>query len=106
MGLFTTKKANITMQNHRDEYYRNYFFNKSLSEGIAIVANIERCSKKDAAQLLMERGLSSYMGAKITEHVQSAEVAAELNQKAERTRFISVLRRYAKDQGIDISKFI
>jgi hypothetical protein len=62
MGLFGTNKPNVTRVNHKDEYYKNYYFNKKLCTGVELVAKIERTSKKQAAELLMKAGLSSYMG--------------------------------------------
>ena len=39
--------------------------NKKMSDGIELVAAIERCSKKDAAQMILQRGYSAYMGEKV-----------------------------------------
>jgi hypothetical protein len=52
-----------------------------------LVVKIERISKKNAAELLMKAGLSSYMGEKLT-------------------RFVLELRKLARERGYDISKFI
>ena len=106
MSLFGTNKSNVTFLNHKDEYYKAYWFNKKLCDGIEIVAAIERTSKKQAADILMRAGLSSYMGAKLTEFIENDRAARELNQKAKRTRFVQILRRYAREHGMDISKFI
>ena len=84
MGLFGTKKPNITFINRKNEYYRNYYFPKQLCDGIDMVSAVELISKKAAAEMLMKAGLSSYMGEKVTEHIQSEEVARKLNQKAAR----------------------
>jgi hypothetical protein len=54
----------------------------------------------------MKAGLSSYMGKKIADYIKSEQAARELNQKIKMTRFIQVLRRYAKEKGMDISKII
>ncbi len=106
MGLFVTKKPNMTFLNHKDEYYKAYWFNKKLCDGIEIVTAIKRTSKKQAAELLMKAGLSSYMRAKLTEYIKSERATRELNQKVKMTRFIQVLRRYAREHGMDISKII
>jgi hypothetical protein len=71
-----------------------------------LIAKIERTSKKDAAELLMKAGLSSYMGQKLTDYIHNEQLAREQNQKIEMTRFVMVLRRYAKEHGMDISKII
>ena len=104
--LFGANKSNITRLNRKDDYFRDYYFNKQLSDGIELVAAIEHTSKKLAAESLMRAGLSSYMGAKITEYIESERAARGLNQKVKITRFVRVLRRYAKERGMDISKFI
>ena len=106
MALFVTKKSNVTFLNHKNEYFKNYFFNKKLCDGIKLVADIEHSSKKAAAELLMKAGLSSYMGAKLTKYIEDESVAREQNQKIKLTRFIMVLRRYAREHGMDISKII
>ena len=62
MGLFGAKKTNVTHLNHKEEYYNAYYFNHKLCDGVDIVALIERTTKKQAAEMLMKAGLSSYMG--------------------------------------------
>jgi hypothetical protein len=71
-----------------------------------LVAAIERTSRKQAAELLMKAGLSSYLGGKITKHIEDKRAARELNQKLKLTRFVLELRRLARERGMDISKFI
>jgi len=63
MALFVTKKRTTTFITRKDEYYKNFWLNKTLCDGIKLVADIESRSKKAAAELLMKAGLSSYMGA-------------------------------------------
>ena len=92
--------------NHQDEYFRNYYFHKKLCIGIDLVAEMERTTKKAAADLLMRAGLSRYMGKKLAEYIKSEQAARESNQKIKLPRFITVLRRYARQQGMDISKII
>ncbi len=82
VGLFVTKKTNITFLNHKELYYKHYWFPKNLCDGVGWVAKIERTSKKMAAQMLIERGFSSYMGAKITEQIENDRIARERNEKA------------------------
>jgi hypothetical protein len=106
MGIFTTKTPNITRINHKDLYFKNYYFPENLCKGIDIIAQIERTSKIRAASLLMEMGISSYMHQKIALQVQLDNEARERNEKAKRTRFAFILRKIARSQGYDISKFI
>jgi hypothetical protein len=105
MDLFATKKGNVTFLNHKDEYFKDYWFNKKLCDGVEIIAAVERISKKDAAELLMKAGISSYMGDKISEYIHSEHVAREQND-AKVSRFIMFLKRYAREQGTDTSRFI
>ena len=106
MGLFGTDKPNVTFLKRKDEFFKNYFFNKKLCDGIKLVADIERSSKKNAAELLMKAVLSSYMGGKLTKYIEDERAAREQNQKIKMTHFIMVLRKYARQHGMDISKII
>jgi len=106
MRLVGTNKPNITRLNRRDEYYKNYYFDKKLCDGITLAADIEQTSKKRAADLLMRAGLSSYMGDKLAQYIKEDRAAREQNQKVKMTRFVQVLRRCARAQGMDISKII
>ena len=71
MGLFGANKPNVTRLNHKDMYYKNYYFTKKLCAGIELVAAIERTSKIRAANLLMANGLSHYMREKLDEFIKS-----------------------------------
>ena len=95
-GLFVTKKTNITFVNHKEDYFKSYFFNHKLCDGIDWVAKNELITKKAAAELLMKAGLSSYMGGKIIEYIKNERAARELNQKLQRSRFVFMLRKYAR----------
>jgi hypothetical protein len=106
MCLFGTNKPNVTRLNHKDEYYKDYYFPKNLGRGIEIVALIERVSKKQAAEMLMKADFSSYMGSMIGKQIVFDKIAREQNRKAKLTRFQIVLRGFAKERGMDISKSI
>jgi len=77
-----------------------------MCDGVELVSAIERISKKDSAEMLMKAGLSSYMGGKITDFIHDEEIARKINQKMQQTRFMRVIKAYAKEHGMDISKFI
>ena len=102
MSLFGTKKQLSTYKRHPDEYYKLIWFDKKMFDGIAWVARFERVSKKKAARLLIERGFSSWLGEKIKEEL----AIKELEDEPHLTRFVIELRRFAKQRGMDISKFI
>ncbi len=106
MTLFCTKRGLNPSKVYPIDYHRHYYLSEPLCNGIELVAKIERTSKKQAAELLMKAGLSSYMGAKLTKYIQDDRAASELNQKVKMTRFVQVLRRYAREHGMDISKII
>jgi hypothetical protein len=106
MYVFVTKKHNITRLNHKDVYSRNYFFNKKLCEGIEFVAAVENCSQKCVIEMRIEEGMKIYMGDNLREFLQRERVARELNQEVERTRFILMLRRLAKQKGLNVSKIL
>ncbi|MCJ7744164.1 MAG: hypothetical protein MUO99_06345, partial [Dehalococcoidales bacterium] len=86
---------------HPDTYYKHIYFDKGMYDGIVWVARFEKVSKKKAARLLIERGFSSYMGEKIKEELAIKKLESEPHL----TRFVIELRRFAKEHGMDISKF-
>jgi hypothetical protein len=102
MALFAPKKDTNAHRRFPDAYYRNIYFDKGMYEGIAWVAKFEKVSKKKAARLLIERGFSSWLGEKIKEEL----AIKELESKPHLTRFVILLRKFAKEHGMDISKFI
>ena len=53
--LFGAKTPNITRLNHKELYFRNYYFPENICKGIKTVAEFERVSKKKAAQLRYEK---------------------------------------------------
>jgi hypothetical protein len=106
MGLFALTKIVNAHELYPNEYYKHFYFNKTLCDGIELVAAIERTTKKQTAELLMKAGLSSYMGAKLTEYIKSERAAWEQNQKLKLTLFVIMLRKLAGERGMDISKFI
>jgi hypothetical protein len=106
MSLFGTKKGVNPRIRYPDAYYKQIFFDKKMFDGIELVAKIERISKKKAARQLIERGFSVYMGEKLKEEMKLQAAARELEQKVRLTRFVLELTRFAKERGMDISKFI
>jgi hypothetical protein len=106
MALFSTKVEGNPHKRFPDVYYKRVYFTRPLFEGIEFLAKTERKSKKKMANELMELGLRRFMGDKIREYNKRVIAARELNEKPELTRFIILLRRFAKERGYDISKFI
>jgi hypothetical protein len=55
---------------------------------------------------LVEAGISKYIGEKIAEQIKLDHEARERGERAKRTRFAFIMRKLAREQGYDISKFI
>jgi len=106
MALFGTKQGVNPHTWYPDAYYGRVAFDKPMFQGIELVAKIERTNKKKAARLLIERGLSNYMGEKLKIAIENELAARELNQKPHLTRFVLELRKFAKERGMDIKKII
>jgi hypothetical protein len=102
MALFAPDKGVNPHARYPDMYYRNIWLNKQMFDGVELVGKIEHLSKKKAARLLIERGFRNYIGEKMKEAI----AIEELRQKPKATRFILELRKFAKERGTDISKFI
>jgi hypothetical protein len=96
--LSSNKKPNVTFKNRKEEYYRNYFFSKKLCDGVELIALIERLSKKDAANMLLERGLSAYMGDNLTKVIKSEAERNERRPDVKLARFLTIIRRLAKQK--------
>ena len=105
--LFGTKNPNTTFLIHKNLYYKHYYFDKKQSDGIDLVAMAERTIAKNAVHLLMETGLSSYLGDRLLKHIVKAErITREQNLRPQTTRFMMLLIRYAKRQVMDVSRII
>lgn len=77
-----------------------------MADGIAIVADIERISKKAAAHLLLMRGFSNYMGEMVGDELHQQRIRQEAHLRKTVSWFVQVLRKAAKERGYDISKLI
>jgi hypothetical protein len=106
MALFAPKVEGDPHKRFPVTYYRHIYFDQQMFDGIELVGKIEKLSKKKAARLIMERGFSSYMGEKVGEAIKRELAARELAEKPHLTRFVLELRRFARERGMDISKFI
>jgi hypothetical protein len=93
MGLFGTNKTVNAHELYPDEYYKHFYFKKSLCDGVELVSKMERTKTKQAAGTLMKAGLSKYMEIKVAEHIQEDLLPGELNLKMKITRFLLILRR-------------
>ena len=67
-GLFVNKKTdNVTLLNHRDIYYKHYYFPRNLCDLIDIVSRMDSISKKTAAEKMMRAGFSKWICARVRE---------------------------------------
>jgi hypothetical protein len=106
MTLFRPKTTVNAHKLYPEVYYRHIYFTKPLFDAIEFLAKTERKSKKQMANELMELAIGTFMGEKIREYNQRVIAARERQQEVEATRFIRLLRRWAKEKGYDISRFI
>jgi pantoate kinase len=72
-----------------------------MFDGVVWVARFERVSKKKATRMLLERGFSRWFNEKIKED----RALRKLEDEPHLTRFILQFRRFAREHGMDISKF-
>jgi len=106
MALLVPKKQVSAHTRYPDAYYKSIYFDKQMFDGIELVAKVERVTKKKAARLLMEEGIRSYAGKNLHEYIKDDIADNKLRQQRTGTRLIRELRKFAKERGIDISKFI
>ena len=99
-SIFRPKMRNTTRLKHPEEYYCCYYFNKKVGDGVELISKIEHSTRRAAASMLMELGMSAYMGRKLTAQIQ--DDVSEIDKQ----RFSDTLRQKALEQGKDISKFI
>ena len=104
-GIFATKKPNFAQSHDKVQYFKNYFFSKGLCIGIELVAEQRKCSRKAAAEHLMKTGISLYMGEIVGNELRALREANERGEKY-RSRDLMLLRRYARANNMDLSKFL
>lgn len=104
-GIFVAKKPNVTRLNHKSQYFKNYYFSEGLCIGIDLIADQRQCSRKAAAEHLMKTGISLYMGELIGNELHAQR---EANNRGEiyNSRNLTLLRRYARSNNMDLSKFL
>ena len=105
-GIFIAKKGKNPHQWYPDDYFRRYWVDKKTSDGIDLVAATEQIPKRQAALNLIQEGFKHYLLEKTKQHIDNQ---VKLNQRGEDPvtgRFIKLLRRLAKQNGVDISKIL
>ena len=86
-NLFNEAKTTSGHQRCPEKYYRSVYLLKDLFDGIVAVAQIERISKKNATELLLEAGFSNFIGKKIAKYIEAQQISRGNNQPLPRTRF-------------------
>jgi len=56
--------------------------------------------QKAAAEMQTKAGFSKYMDKKVREFIKSERAAREMNQKFQRSRFVFILQKFARECGI------
>ncbi len=102
-GLFVHKKGIDPHKRYPDEYFWKCWFNKPLSIGIKLVAEVERKTKKATAQYLNELGFKYWMALKWQEDMDDPDTQARI---AKRARFNLALRRICRQLGWDVTKIL
>jgi hypothetical protein len=106
MALLVPKKQVSAHTRYPDAYYKSIYFDKQMFDGIELVAKVERLTKKKAARLLMEEGFRNYISKGLHEYIKDDIADNKLRQRRAIAPFIRELRRFAKERGVDIFKFI
>ena len=86
----------------------NMHIPERLSEGIKLVARIENVSFDDAVSVLLEEGFKKYVGEKLKEDIEEKRKIKEMNLQWQPrpTRFARVLRKFARERGMDVKKIV
>ena len=104
MPLFRHQKANITRQTHQDLYYRQVFIEKRLYDGIEFLAKMNRTSRRQVCNELIELGFGTYLAREISRNNDAPRTARKENRPVQPTPFIVKYRRWIKSkEGVDIS---
>ncbi len=106
MAYFGTKKQQNTHLRHPDAYFKTVWVSEKMYAGIDWVAKFERISKVRAVNRLLERGFRSWIVEQIKAETVLKEHERKLSRKPYPSRFVRGFRKFCKERGMDISKFI
>ncbi len=105
-SLFAPKKTNVTIKTHPEVYYKTIWLTRTTYQMVDFVAAVNRKSKKQTVNDMLQRGLASYIGEQVA---QDNRLNSERRRRGLPTRptpFVAALRALARKKGADISKFI
>jgi hypothetical protein len=103
--LFTPKVVTDRHKLHPDAYYRRVYLSKAMFNGVEHMARVLKTSKIAIVNELIARGISSLLGEAIIEDARAAIAAAEAGKRYWHNRAVRELRKWAEENGYDISKF-
>ncbi len=83
-----------------EEYFWSCWFNKADTNGIEIVAQVKKVSKRKAAHIMAEIAFHHIMGELVAKDMDEMDDA----QLAERARLYLKIRKLARANGWDVSK--
>jgi hypothetical protein len=106
VGLFAHKKSINMHKLYPEEYFGHIYFNKKMIEGIEWLAKANGATKKEFANYIMERGLSSFCGEQIELYNRATIANRQASLPIKTKRTIAVIRRMAKEQGYHVDQLI
>ena len=99
-GLFIYKKGKQLNKLYPKEYFWQCWFNEADTNGIEIVAQVKKVSKRKAAHIMAEIAFHHIMGELVAKDMDEMDDT----QLAERTRLYLKIRKLARANGWDVSK--
>lgn len=104
--LFGPTDTNNTRIRHKENYFKQYWFPEKLCGGIDWVAQIEKSSHQVAAVKLMMYGIGRYMRELVNKQIEMDRIARENNMRPPMTRYARLIRKYARENGMNVDGII
>jgi hypothetical protein len=105
-GLFKSSKVVNPRLMYPDEYFKQVFLTKRMYQGIEFIARVNRISKKQAVNDLIELGMQTLYARKMNQEIVDRLAAEEAGKQYYADRFILQFRKWAREKGMDIHKII
>jgi hypothetical protein len=107
-SVFNASKGNTTRINRPNDYFKNYYFSKNICDGIELIAEYERLTRKAVANKLIAEGLRQYMTGLLRQfdeqRMQGPPPSAEDHRETHEQRFKRIMKRKARENGQDVGK--
>jgi hypothetical protein len=107
-SLFNAPRGNTTRINRPNDYFGNYYFAKNICDGIELIAEYERVTKKAVANKLMAEGLRQYMAGLLRQfdeqRMQGPPPPTEKHRETQEQRFKRIMKRRSRENGQDVDK--